>query len=186
MNPATLQFYPPIIEISPPLPSHQSYTILHPADSPSTPPTTLPMNYTANSATDEWSKKDFKFASLLPKNWLLKRNIYRKLIAETLPKLLELDGVELGRRERRRLRNLEGWVCREEDEGLGIVYLGLMILRCSCKMLKLVGNHWANPNYFGNLVSFWRLKDRKRKTGLRQEKRKIALSVPGKWRIENY
>lgn len=91
MNPLTLPFYPPFV--NPPsalLPSHSEHQILHPDDDDDAP-----------STPADWPAIDSKFRKALPDEWYSKRATYRTVILQTVPSLLKLDGLLVGKERAR-------------------------------------------------------------------------------------
>ncbi|KAL8290415.1 hypothetical protein RQP46_002673 [Phenoliferia psychrophenolica] len=104
MNPLTLAFYAPLVlQQGPDLPPHSDYRILHPEDD------LTPAHGDGERdggdgmpRSRQWSAIDHKFRKQLPDKYDLRRRTYREVLMETCPRLVELDGLAVGKERRRR------------------------------------------------------------------------------------
>ena len=96
MNPLTLAFYPPFI--TPPsvlLPSHAEHQIVHPDDE------AVPLALEPR----DWPIVDRKFRRALPDEYYFRRASYRAILLQSVPSLVQLDGLDV-ERERPRLEQV--------------------------------------------------------------------------------
>lgn len=113
MNPFTLPLYPPLLLATEGAP-HTTHQILH---SSSLPPTgtssTTVSSLPSRGNGVAWPLLEAKYRKSLPDKWYYRRMSYRAALLDAAPGLEELDGIEIGARERRKLGRL-GERLREE------------------------------------------------------------------------